>query len=60
MDFGIFIFLCFYLQVLIIVEEEDDFILLKYRKNRGKVIEFSESMVDIVVIKKFYVSFINF
>lgn len=58
MDFGIFIFLCF--QVLIIVEEEDDFILLKYRKNRGKVIEFSESMVDIVVIKKFYVSFINF
>lgn len=60
MDFGIFIFLCFYFQVLIIVEEEDDFILLKYRKNCGKVIEFSESMVDIVVIKKFYVSFINF
>lgn len=60
MDFGIFFFLCFYFQVLIIVEEEDDFILLKYRKNRGKVIEFSESMVDIVVIKKFYVSFINF
>lgn len=59
MDSGIFTLLCLYLQASTIAEEEDDPILLKHRKNRGKATESSESMADTAVIKKLHVSFIN-
>lgn len=59
MDSGIFTLLCLYLKASTIAEEEDDPILLKHRKNRGKATESSESMADTAVIKKLHVSFIN-
>lgn len=54
-----FILMARILKASTIAEEEDDPILLKHRKNRGKATESSESMADTAVIKKLHVSFIN-
>ncbi|XP_048736860.2 serine/threonine-protein kinase mTOR-like [Ostrea edulis] len=54
-----FILMARILKASTIAEEEDDPILLKHRKNRGKASESSDSLAETAVIKKLHVSFTN-
>ncbi|XP_053376740.1 serine/threonine-protein kinase mTOR-like [Mercenaria mercenaria] len=53
------ILMCRILKGTTIAEEEDDPILMKYKRNRSKVVESEKKQSEQTVIKKLHVSFIN-
>ncbi|XP_062572359.1 serine/threonine-protein kinase mTOR-like [Saccostrea cucullata] len=54
-----FILMARILKASTIAEEEDDPVLLKHKKNRGKTSESNDTLADTAVIKKLHVSFTN-
>ncbi|XP_060595349.1 serine/threonine-protein kinase mTOR-like [Ruditapes philippinarum] len=53
------ILMCMILKGTTIAEEEDDPILMKYKRNRSKVVESEKKQSEQTVIKKLHVSFMN-